>query len=363
MEPYGQLLPVFQKIATQGMGMLRGWRAWVESTRATITIRPQLTEKLKVRRLVLPQAEAGNWLVHDIQIGKRSQLTAVDVHGIPASAFLGPDSDLNFSPPAPPDKPEDAVEIAMEVEYVGDDPAGATFRAAFICDLETVGGQAGRRTLPIASAGPLRPTKHAGGRIAIQIDDRVWSFAEDRAGRRVLVKDATEQWIPIGDSADPSRGHLTSCDGRQHSLITDDDRMIVIGVHDSAHSAPIWSDLDLDCPTFGAPPKPSEQGPGYLHPVKSIPVSLHALEIPGPMLFGIDERSGKVVFEIGVRRLKDGLLGTLEREFDPDRHQAGCQMRTRFSAEGFVPDWWEAAVFLNRDIRELADDSEITERT
>lgn len=360
--PYTALMPKLEEIARAGVGMLRGWRAWEDLTRTTITVRPQTKDRLRIRRLVLSSAEAGNWVIHDIKIGNRGQLATAPGQGVPAAAFLGPDANLNFTDLESGAGAGRGVEIAVVVEYVGDDPRGAVFRAVFICDREP----GGRTSLPISSAVPIRAVTHEGRRVAIQIDDRVLVFVEDRAKKRVLIRDATELWVPISDTTDAHRFELVLCDGNNETMTGDDDLYL-----EHQRRAPVWSDgaesmmgdngVDVE--------RVRRVGPGILRPVRPIPVSLHTLEVPGPVLFGIDERTGKVVFEVGVRdphaeAVFGEVFATPNASAD-ERSAAWSEsinrvLRTGLYSElnrdGYEPTWWKMAQVLGQDLLDPAND-------
>lgn len=304
------LLYKLHEVRGDGMGMLRGWRSWEITSRSTITTTPQMA--CRPRRVIIPASIAADWVIFDLRVNSKDGSSKTHIssgQGIPGSFFFPTESEnIDVGPVAA------MVEIAMTVEYIGENPMGEVFTAVLLC--EVIDGK-GHQALPINS-GQNRIMSAArvgelgsGRRIGIQIDDRAWVFRQDR------TKLPFE--IVIGESdlriEEPSMDELLYLD-------TDDGKGSVMR---SGEPRPIpggrIARVNVPFLPHQQPESKHAEVPD-LFQVRPRVLSLHVLEAPLPVLFGLDETSNQVVFEIAAE--PGYLVG-------------------RFDKFGYTPTWWDSA--------------------
>ncbi len=196
---------MFDAIIGAGLRVLDG-HGVIRSGHCTITSRPQ--QPMRIDRLVI--AEPDSWLVHDVRIGNRN----------PFGGSMPMSGGIFF---AASDVPAQANEdVSVDVEYIGEDPAGVPFRAVLIGQ-----GREGRLVLSLSSRGPV---SLSATETCLRLDGEVWRVSP---------------WAPWAARADAEpvrnvRGHVVHLDrfeprvvGLHEIEISDGSRML-IGVDDSS---------------------------------------------------------------------------------------------------------------------------------
>jgi hypothetical protein len=248
-----------------GITELRGWAEYtIPPATAMIVARPQVA--FRPERLVLPPDRAHRWRIHDIKVGGKSQLA--QQQPLPGDVFSAAETNttLTIEPIV------SGMDLSLEVEYVGDVADGEDFIASVI----GVGLDGGprRMAIPLSSAGQRVRAVDCGRRVLIDLEGCVYRFEE-------------------------RRGKL--------------DRIVVVSPDDLTRLYRIdreANDLGIEVRSVG-PIKPPR--------VIALRAETLAHE-PRLVLFGVDEASDRVVFEIS-----DKLYS----------FEARCEL------DGYVPTWFQ----------------------
>ena len=113
------VLGELRAICGTGLAQLHAWASY-EIAPVVAVITSRLQYAFRPTRLALPADRARNWVIHDIKIGNQSQFRSADpLSGSEFSAVNTP-LDLDLVRPG--------QDVAVSVEYVGDNPDGEEFR-------------------------------------------------------------------------------------------------------------------------------------------------------------------------------------------------------------------------------------------
>jgi len=261
-----------------GVAEFRSWTSY-EMPRNVFRIvsRPQSAVAFFPERLVIPRDAASRWIVHEFTIGNRSQFPRSGIMPIRADEITA--DTLDFEPV------QTNMEVGIEVEYIGDNEAGEVFYASL---LGREGSRDGSGQAMTLSSAPGRIQARGGRGVLLELEGFMFRF-DERAGRieRVRAYEAT----------------TTVMDGVMRQILDH-----------GGHS--------LDS-VRGRPSNP-------------VMVSLHVQPLNmGYMLFGIDERLGSAIFEVG--------------DFSPIHAQNPQSFHARCELTGYQPTWWEHARDINAE--------------
>lgn len=259
-------------IAARGLAMFHGYATYeLEPNLAWITARPQTA--FRPERLVLPRERADRWLIHEIKIANQSQFPdPIPIGGDVFTADTAPALDL--------DRMRVDQDVQIAVEYVGDDPEGEVFVATLVGSGPDSGS---RMVLPLASNIRVLPST-VGMRVVLDLDDQRFVCVIKRNPHGLQL-----QHICVRDRSaeDPYASEVTR---------------VVAGAITIVPPAPITVSLHVAV-------VPRLVGGGESH-----------------VLFGLDERTNRVVFE-----LVHGVFA------------AHGPFTSRCEIAGYLPKWWDAA--------------------
>lgn len=330
-EPRGALERAEQRLYAQlaelrgaGIALFRGWQSYEVRSQNRIVSRVQTA--CRPERLMIPGANAADWIIHNINVGRNAQLVQPIAGDIFAADTPNPIG-LSLEPIAA------GVDVTAVVEYVGSNPDGEVFRGTLACRASPpLSGQNPMATrsmimLPLTSNGPIKPGLDAnefeGLRILIGLDDTTWQF-EERGGRLHAVSqvDAPIYHRPTGVDGD-LRTMQASAGGydlegtlesqRRRNVVTSD------AVSQVIRKPSGWSGFTPE--EFRDP----------------IVVSLHIARLPRLALFGVDDATDRVVFEVGNTAPQG------------NRHFAA-----KYVLDGYEPWWWPELQAWESDLLEAA---------
>lgn len=279
-----------ENICGVGVAELHSWTSYkVPTNTVEITATPQ--RGFLPQRFVIPTTTAERWLIHDIVIGNRSQFMA-----------SGPVRATAFDEAVVLERVLFGMNVRIVVEYIGDNPNGEVFYTSLIGRDEENAPVA----LPLTSNGQ-RIQAYGGRRVLLELDDG----GVGMCGRRMYCFEEHHERLEQLSIVVPNK-NLSASDAVleivnvQGGFITDD------GIFDG------------DKITGKV---------GMVTPVKPIMVSLRVETIAGGhVLFGVDERTGAVVFEVGDLGVRVVHGSHVSRGF-----AARCDL------SGYVPTWWDCA--------------------
>jgi len=322
-----ELISKLHEVRGTGLGELCGWRSWEIVDRTTISATPQ--RAVRPDRFMISRASAPNWNILDIRVASqdgRSESQLAAGGGIPGAMFAPEmvDNTLDIGAVAA------LMRIEVEVEYIGKNPDGEVFHAVFMCN--AVDG--GKVPLPLISSGPIRSSARvaelgAGKRIGIQIDDRAWVFRQDRRTSPFTVHVEPSDLCCEQPSME-DMVYVDHDDGNGSVMRSGDPRPV--GPRGVARPERVPFKPDRDHRAGGV----DRYEVPDLWAVRPRVLSLHVIEAPHRRLFGIDESTNQVVFEISPGTATDGTLFG------------------RFDKAGYTPSWWEETRLLEADLRDPA---------
>lgn len=284
-DPDAAALRALGAVRGRGLAMFTGWRVYsMRPSPTRITSTPQYS--VRIERLLVAPGSGDRWIIDRLTVGN---LVVID-GPINATEF-----DPTRNPPgsyfAAPLTVMAGVNVSLDVRYVGDEADGEQFQGVIFCrrdDSRVV-------TLPVSSGRKIGATH--GLRVLVGLDDKTWMF-EEHGGQLANV-------YPRLPEADQS-----------FEMDVDDDR-------------------DREQPRFAelSDPLAIER---FQSPVM---VALHVAQIdlaplPRRVLFGTDERTGQVVFEVG----------------DSADLQQAPSFAFKFRLDGYKPWWWERWTLLETDL-------------
>jgi len=255
-------IETLRAICGDGIAQLHAW-ANIETPRNRVALTAWPQQAMRIRRINI--SNATSWAIHDIMVNSQSPLHYM--FPIVGDRLVG-ENLVNLGEIRPPGS------IMIDVEYIGSDPAGE----AFFCALITVEPMS---ILPMNSApGPLIKARGV-NRALLHLGDHVYRF--DEARRRVEIT-----------TTDP--------DQRNDAMKLIDDMLNV--------------DVTLADRLIRQ---------YAVRPTRPVVVSLRTAELgaEGCVLYGIDEKTGAVVFDIWRRTLG---------------FEATCNLG------GYVPAWWSLMI-------------------
>lgn len=214
-----------------------------------ITAWPQST--FRIRRLVIPDAIAGDFVIHDLKIANRSEFRP-EITELSGDVFAvsAPGIDLNVGPVGPALA---GGKLVLSVEYVGNEADGAVFQGTYLGTLD--GGA--MIALPINSLDPIRPSVPE--TVTIDLDEDRYHFV-----------------IKANQLTSLSRVPRMPSSSSFVSTLTTFEMVTTHGWEASAHSQRSFE------PPF--------------------PIAIHVEhfpEVPYTVLYGIDEATDRVVLEVG----------------------------------------------------------------
>lgn len=298
LDPDAAALRALGAARGNGLAMFTGWRAYsMRPWPTTITTQPQFP--VRIERMIVAPGTGDRWIIDKLAVGN----LAVIFESIEATVF-----DPTRNQPGPFDieaipTAMAGMNISLDVRYVGDDPEGEVFRGAVLCRRADapLSRTAALFTLPIDSGRRIVGTRSL--RVLVGLDDKTWMF-EENGGRLSNVY-----------PREPDEGEVDSLE--------------IEMIENRLSAAPGLLAIPV-------PPTARLTLERFRHPMM---VALHVAQIdlaplPRRVLFGTDERTGQVVFEVG----------------DSANLEQAPSFAFKYALEGYKPWWWERWTLLETDL-------------
>lgn len=294
-EQYADVVNRLREVASVngGMAMLRGWTVFAQEQRnIRITSSPQ--RPFRPLRLAMRPEDVPKWIIHNIEVG--GVMGGVMVLQAPMYPTTSQDGIGRHFQGSEFPRLQTHNHVTLLVEYVGDRPEGETFTASMV----GLNDMSSTDFLPFVSERPVPPGLWAlggGSRVVVAFDDdRVIQF-EERAGR---LGEITPLDVSVVER--PSAPVQWTASGGRHRQ-----RRVVVPERDG---------IDLAI----VPGVPDAL-------VKPICVSLHVATAPRLVLFGVDDATSNVVFEVG-------------HTADVDPSANSYVFAATLDTAGYIPWWW-----------------------
>lgn len=329
----GAFSEIVRKVGT--IAELRGFR--IDQTggeRISITARPQ--RAVAIRRLVIA-GDPSNWVVHELRIGG-----VVHASNVPGSAFgssASPALMINATA-------NEGVNIELIVGFVGKASQSDGFYGSLICESP---GSRGMTVIPMISQDGvrLRPLSTS---VLFHIEESAWQVTDERQldpapGGAAVITPTTNRSAMFSDHIEPvNPADEWTSKGLEREVPRKTWTQLVLSRSDGvtrqflpASSGPAPGQKTVDIRDAWS------KNRDMIYAVSRRVVALHVAFMPDiteggdrdeVILFGADEHTGDVLFEVRVT--------------------AGDFVDARFDAFGYVPAWWERFQAMQQDLREKA---------